>query len=83
MAASKAFVSGVRSLPARGAARPVQPHRAQKKGKRAMDEFLEELKARDGLRDRGFTLIGAATYNLLQQKGDQVRRTRDKQHGLP
>ena len=50
--ASKAFVSaGGNTYQPAEPARPVQPHRAQKKGKRAMDEFLEELKARDGLRE--------------------------------
>ena len=75
--ASKAFVSaGGNTYQPAEPARPVQPHRAQKKGRRAMDEFLEELKAREGLRDKGFTLDrGRATYQPPPQEKETYQGT--------
>ena len=78
---TKSFVSagsGATYQPTMQAAPPAQPHRTQKKGLRAMDEFLEELKARDTLRDKGFTLDKAGPrYNAPQpeEKKEQYQGT--------
>jgi U2-associated protein SR140 len=78
---TKSFVlagSGATYQPTMQAAPPAQPHRAQKKGLRAMDEFLEELKARDTLRDKGFTLDKAGPrYHAPQpeEKKEQYQGT--------